>query len=256
MFLWKACNEALPVKASLFRRHIAPDPVCFICNQDEESVYHLLLGCPWTRAVWLSSQLHVQHLHQGSLTVKDWLTQLVIRLQENSEDLSRGLTIVAYYLWGIWKERNECHFQQRPPDPLGTTIRIRASMLNGMEDNTPSPIPTQGRKPNYQARWDVPPPWTLKLNVDATYFKETCKGSIAVVVFDEKGTNVLSHSKTIWAASPLAAEALAVREALLLAMNLELPKIYLVSDCLNLVSLIRERRTDWKVEAVLRDIQD
>lgn len=186
---------------------------------------------------------------------KDWLLHMAARLQGDSETIQQGLRIIAYFLWVVWKERNDCHFQQRNPQPLATSIRIKASMAIS-EDHEPqrrAPLPSITR--SYRVPWINPPLGTLKLNVYATFFQSSKKGMIALVIKDEHGSTVPSHSRSILSSEPLVAEGLAIREALLLAMNLELRKVYICSDNLKLVSLIREHRYAWSVYSMLRDIQ-
>ncbi|XP_059436328.1 uncharacterized protein LOC132169286 [Corylus avellana] len=45
-FLWKACQYTLPTKGNIFRRRITSDPLCPLCEQMEETVGHILWGCP------------------------------------------------------------------------------------------------------------------------------------------------------------------------------------------------------------------
>ncbi|RYR19402.1 hypothetical protein Ahy_B03g064168 [Arachis hypogaea] len=49
MFLWKAVYGILPVNAKLHQRRSAPTPMCSICQEQEETIQHMLLLCPWTR---------------------------------------------------------------------------------------------------------------------------------------------------------------------------------------------------------------
>jgi hypothetical protein len=40
--LWKVGNDLLPTKVNLFKKHAIPEPVCPICLQEREDVYHSL----------------------------------------------------------------------------------------------------------------------------------------------------------------------------------------------------------------------
>lgn len=255
MFLWKACNGALPVKAALFRRHITPDATCPHCNSATEDIPHALLGCEWTGEVWHHSQLQFDSSQAAAMPLKDWILFMDSLLSNQNETHHENLAIMAHYLWGIWKERNDCHFQGRATQPLATAVKIKARLVPIDDPTVQSRAAALSTKRIYSAPWTLPPPGTLKLNTDATFFLVNNRGSIAVICKDEKGATVLSHSRPILAPNPFVAEAIAMREALLLAMNLEFPKIYVFSDNLKLVSLIRERKREWIVDPLLRDIQ-
>lgn len=56
-FLWKACNNILPVRENLVTKKVVPSGLCPLCNQEGESVEHALVFCGWTRPSWFSSQL-------------------------------------------------------------------------------------------------------------------------------------------------------------------------------------------------------
>ncbi|KAH0996800.1 hypothetical protein GBA52_020664 [Prunus armeniaca] len=41
--------------ANLFKRKLSLSPICRLCGLFPETVKHMLLLCPWTRAVWFCS---------------------------------------------------------------------------------------------------------------------------------------------------------------------------------------------------------
>jgi hypothetical protein len=51
LFLWKACQNLLPTKANLYRRHINSNPLCPICGIEEETLGHILWSCPLAKDV-------------------------------------------------------------------------------------------------------------------------------------------------------------------------------------------------------------
>lgn len=50
-FMWTVCSDVLPTKGKLFRRHITTDPLCPICGQANETIFHILWFCPSSMAV-------------------------------------------------------------------------------------------------------------------------------------------------------------------------------------------------------------
>ena len=51
-FVWRACSDILPTRTNLCRRKVPLDPVCGICQKQNETVAHALWSCPMARNVW------------------------------------------------------------------------------------------------------------------------------------------------------------------------------------------------------------
>jgi hypothetical protein len=60
LFLWKACRNVLATKENLLRRIIIYDPLCPICELENESVGHILWSCGSAKDVWLESIRKIQ----------------------------------------------------------------------------------------------------------------------------------------------------------------------------------------------------
>ncbi|CAL8157404.1 unnamed protein product [Prunus armeniaca] len=56
-FMWRAVKGCLPTKALLFHRHLGSSPLCPVCENEPETIEHLLLYCIWTPSVWFGSLL-------------------------------------------------------------------------------------------------------------------------------------------------------------------------------------------------------
>ncbi|KAL0331144.1 UNVERIFIED_CONTAM: hypothetical protein Sangu_1659900 [Sesamum angustifolium] len=52
VFVWRACQNALPTGANLCKRASISQVVCPLCGDDFEDVIHVLLCCPFARQVW------------------------------------------------------------------------------------------------------------------------------------------------------------------------------------------------------------
>jgi hypothetical protein len=50
-FLWKACQNILPTKENLYRRHITQDSLCPICGREDETHVHIMWNCLSARDV-------------------------------------------------------------------------------------------------------------------------------------------------------------------------------------------------------------
>ncbi|KAF5464491.1 hypothetical protein F2P56_014564 [Juglans regia] len=62
MFLWRACNEALPTLANLRRRKVVEHNSCLTYKQEAETSGHVLWGCIAAKDVWGQGVKKVQKL--------------------------------------------------------------------------------------------------------------------------------------------------------------------------------------------------
>jgi ribonuclease HI len=81
----------------------------------------------------------------------------------------------------------------------------------------------------------------LKINVDADVFKTEGQGVAAAFSRDNNG-EYMGTSAVVFSgiSDPVVLEALAAREALALAEDLSLSQVYIVSDCKNVISDIKD----------------
>ncbi|RYR72825.1 hypothetical protein Ahy_A02g007039 [Arachis hypogaea] len=105
-------------------------------------------------------------------------------------------------------------------------------------------------------RWRAPPEDWLKANVDAAFRKEDGKGAISVVIRNNNGKIVLGFSGKISTYSSITAEAIAIRQALIIIENLNLGKILIESDNLKLIQTIKSNISIGETEAILQDIRE
>ena len=60
VFVWRACQEILPMKGNLARRRIIKDGRCKACKQETKMVLHALWGCGVACDVWAGYQGRIQ----------------------------------------------------------------------------------------------------------------------------------------------------------------------------------------------------
>ncbi|QHO42427.1 uncharacterized protein DS421_5g154070 [Arachis hypogaea] len=117
-------------------------------------------------------------------------------------------------------------------------------------------ISVNERRTVKRVKWRLPLPGWVKCNVDAVFI-EGFSGGATVAVFRDHTENLLTASNSkIVATSPLATEALTVREALIIAKNLQLEKIIIESDNLILIQALKSKASIAEIQVILDDILD
>ena len=109
----------------LARRGLPHPTKCLLCDQEEESIQHLLIGCVFARQFWFSL---LQHVGLSSLTPQpgdsaweDWWEKPEAA---TAGDVRKGLnSIVILGAWSIWKHRNDCTFNGVVPN-INTALSI------------------------------------------------------------------------------------------------------------------------------------
>ena len=87
--------------------------------------------------------------------------------------------------------------------------------------------------------WIPPPRGVLKVNVDAALSKNSDIAAVAAMARDETGMFLGASALVVEGiTSPEVAEAMACREGLALASDLDLQKIRIATDCVNVVKNI------------------
>ncbi|XP_071679666.1 uncharacterized protein [Lolium perenne] len=107
-----------------------------------------------------------------------------------------------------------------------------------------------------QPKWIAPPVGMVKLNADAAVAKTGNGGALAVVCRSEAGEFLGASALTLNVGySPATLEAMACREALALAQDLNIQKICVASDCLEVIKNLTQPY-DGGYGAVIREIKD
>jgi hypothetical protein len=97
LFLWKACQNLLPTKANLYRRHINSNPLCPICGMEEETLGHILWSCPLAKDVWAYDSKKLQKM------ICEEEEEFFLIFKRIMEELIEGeaqlLAVVARQIW-------------------------------------------------------------------------------------------------------------------------------------------------------------
>jgi hypothetical protein len=139
-------------------------------------------------------------------------------------------------MWAIWYARRKIIHDGEYQSLLSTHLFIENYLRELSIVSSGKATELQVAKPKHP-RWLPPKHGCVKLNVDAAVAKNKPDGAVEVVCRSESGVFLGASSISIPGISdPFVLEALACREALALALDLQLRSITVAMDCLAVVS--------------------
>jgi hypothetical protein len=86
---------------------------CPLCDQEDETVHHLLISCVFSRKVWfrIFSLVNLRQFSptRADLVFQDWWTNLEAKVPHA---LRKGInSLVMLVAWWLWKQRSKCVFE-------------------------------------------------------------------------------------------------------------------------------------------------
>lgn len=117
--MWRAASGCLLTKTQLFQKHVDINVACPMCNQDPETIEHVLLNCSFARDCWRCWGGSTAN----SDSFKEWLSS-----SYDSWDmkLRQGAAMLC---WPIWKCRNELVWNQRSME-VAEVVALLKVVLN------------------------------------------------------------------------------------------------------------------------------
>ncbi|CAN1346925.1 LINE-1 retrotransposable element ORF2 protein [Linum perenne] len=190
-FIWRCVQGILSTQSNLHRRRCSPNPICQVCNVQEESILHCIFFCPHARRTWRRAS-PTTILPIPSDSFEDWF----FPLQENTR--TDGMRRIAATCWNIWKARNASIFRNVMTNDANTSEAIDLDFFEWNAQTTPSnvapasiPIPPilstrpQIPQPRHQT---YPPPGTqLKVYCDASFIDSSQKAAFGIVITNPDG---------------------------------------------------------------------
>jgi ribonuclease HI len=152
------------------------------------------------------------------------------------DDLTRMLVT----LWAIWHARRKAMHEEIYQSPMATVQFVDRFLLD-LEASQPRMVkPKIPKVVREKGRWIPPPVGRVKLNADAAVAKSVAKGAVGVVCRSLEG-EYLGASAVVFAGvtHPGSLEAMACREALVLADDLQVGPCLIASDCLEVVQAMK-----------------
>lgn len=184
----------------------------------------------------------------------------MVSLKNNNlseSNIHAPLTTALFALWNIWKARNLKAFEDVNPNPMEAMFTIKifvAEFLSCRKVATPHPSISTGLNSG-SSLWRPPRSNFIKINTDAQFDPNSGHGFSGIVCRDEYGRLISGVTSQIYASSAFVVEALALREAISLAVTLNLPSVVVESDCQELIKACRGNIRRREIEQIMKDIQ-
>ncbi|GER40111.1 Ypt/Rab-GAP domain of gyp1p superfamily protein [Striga asiatica] len=115
-FLWRCLHNWIGTSSALRRKKLDINGNCCWCDEEEETLEHLMFQCDRAKIVWKLAGLSWDCLMNKSTTLTDWWFNLCCL--KNSAHNKDRISLSVYILWWLWKTRNTCLFDREPTSEL------------------------------------------------------------------------------------------------------------------------------------------
>ncbi|XP_042954577.1 uncharacterized protein LOC122290987 [Carya illinoinensis] len=238
-FLWKAVSNTLPTRANLYKRKIIEDPLCPICQREEENVLHALWSCPAASDVWGEMLSPVQKWRLEEKDFQQLWLRMVKRLTKNQ------IEITVNIMKRIWGRRNEVLFENKFMDPgklvqnalIGWEVFLEANKKTCDTVREVSSISKQG--------WEKPVGNCCKVNFDAALDMVNKKIGLGIIVRNNAGdimAAVCTPRKLV--VSPFLVECHALWRSMEVCRELGFWDIILEGDAKNVIDRVNSATED------------
>jgi len=116
--MWLVAHNRCWTADRLAKRGLPHPDQCLLCDQEEEDIHHLLVGCVFSRDFWFSllSRFGFAALapQPSDQSFDNWWRKVD---SAASGDFRLGLnSLVILGAWSIWRHRNDCVFNGATPN--------------------------------------------------------------------------------------------------------------------------------------------
>lgn len=237
-FLWRALKNILPTADNLLSRRVDVSPICPICSAVNESVFHCLVDCVLAKSCWFMSSLG---LGGSCFSFVEWIEEIFTHCRK--EDCK----LVVMVCWRLWLNRNDKVWNGHSSSARSLVNVAGHYLFSWQEAKRKNFITVEEEQEQLghgSVCWGKPPQGWLKCNVDAGVFSSQSRYSFGGVIRDSGGAFIAAKCQRFPGLfRPREAEALAVCEALSWIKNLQLSKIIVEIDCLNVYSALTNPTT-------------
>lgn len=247
MFLWKLFQQAIPVGEILAARHITCDARCKRCGTPE-STNHLFLHCPFAKKIWTLAPLVNGFEYSGLIDLNDVWLYLCGQNCLPPTGITTG-QLAPWIIWQIWCARNQLCFEGKvisEEDILTRAVCQAREWLNAQDKKT--------SKPRSQVKQTPPPPNCTVVQTDAAWKASNNMAGFGWNLSDTEGRVSTFTGAESFVGSALAAEGLAMREALKKCKALGIKRLRCESDSAQLIKAINSNTPKPEIYGIVSDI--
>jgi len=129
-FMWLVAHNRCWTADRLAKKGLAHPEKCPLCDQEEETINHLLLSCVFARQTWfeilLGLGLQVLSPQLEDPSFEEWWHKVSSKV---SGQVQKGLnSTIILVAWSLWIHRNQCVFDGLHPNLNGLLFAIREEL--------------------------------------------------------------------------------------------------------------------------------
>jgi hypothetical protein len=124
LFLWLAAHDRCWTAGRLARRNLPHPELCPLCDQEEETINHLLSSCVFARQFRF---ILLQRVGMGAfapqaeeISFQEWWRRVLSSVSNSYKNGLNSLIILG--AWTLWRHRNDCVF-------IGATPRLATILV-------------------------------------------------------------------------------------------------------------------------------
>lgn len=239
-FLWKLKNNALAVGETLLRRGMQVDGKCKRCGEDE-SIFHVMFACPMAKKVWDLVPAMATPVRSSCNSMENLLKACARMTNLPSTGLATPL--YPWIFWVLWTSRNQLIFEYKSfseTEMLVKALKAAKEWQASLPQRKHASVSKKDKRPSDGQNLLAQVPQNVKLLYsDAAWNCTTLAGCLSWIGTDAAGTHLLQGTENRrYIASTLAAEALALKAGLSMAVATRSKDVICASDSKSLIDMI------------------
>lgn len=243
--IWLACHDSLPTAALLHHRQIIASATCARCGVSDESVFHCIRDCPFSKIIWH----HIGFSEPYFFAVTD------IEIWCKSGLIGSKAILFAAGLWWIWRSRNaRCMSEESM-----LLQRLAANITYFVDDINscffqPLPVMVSDR----YVKWNNSNFNCTILNVDGSCIGSPIRAGFGGLIRNSVGFYLSGFLGFLPSSSDiLLAELTAIYDGINTAIDMGITDMAVYSDSLLSINLITTTSSKFHIHAALiQDIRD
>ena len=253
LFVWKYLLQSIPTKSILAQRGFNGDTSCDWCHEDQETIAHVLRDCPIASSFWAEADCPSHLRYSFDLDTTEWLK---LNAYSSALLVGKDQQWAIYFLFGIWNLwlcRNKRLFAKPSPFNLRKAVENQtAEYFFCVLDHAPVT-----RVKRFSMGWTKPQPLWTKLNTDGSALGSPGLAGGGGIIKDCHGEWISGFERSIGFTTSFAAEFWALRDGLMLCLNLGITAVEVEVDASSIVSLLANAtETNSEIDSLVDDCRD